>query len=334
MSVRSIAALLAAVLSIMCTASAAASMSQADAIRALATSTDGSTLERACQTLRPALSVTVPIRSVPATNANGDEALRAYTRFLTSQRNAQIRIKCMQSLRNISGVFIDPQKGVKSVSPYAADASALVRQILHSDPSVEMRAAAADVLWGSIIPDDGAALLQSAQHDPSPVVRGASFRNMLWPARADIARSHDLASYDTAIAAALLSPDPHIVGGALIARASLHGLAADAAIRPYALDSRPFVRQSAIDAYDYMGAYSPSVACFIESRLSDPDPDVRSSVLLRLFRMGDHAALPAIRRLAQDAPSQEERQEAAQYVRAFANQPDFPHADCSHAAKP
>lgn len=131
------------------------------------------------------------------------------------------------------------------------------------------------------------------------------------------------------IDAALRSSNPQIVGEALIARASLHGLAADATIRPYAFDSRPVVRASAIDAYDYLEAFNTSIVCFMESRLNDPDPDVRSSVMLRLFRMGDHAAIPAIRHIAQAAPTQDERKEAAEYVRAFAKQPDFPHESCS-----
>lgn len=298
------------------------------AVHTLATSSDGTTLEQACRTLRPALWVTVPIGTHPRTNAQGDEAFRALSQFLTSQRNANARIACLRSVQHLSVTVEDPQKRVMTASPYATDAGTIIRKILHSDPSAAVRVAAAKTLWGSTLPEDGLALLQSAEQDASPAVRSASFENMLWPARADIARSHDLASYDAAIKTALHSRNAQVVGGALIARASLHGLAADASIRPYAFDPRPTVRESAIDAYDDMGAFDSSIACFMESRLSDPNPDVRSSVLLRLFRMGDHAALPAIRNLAKSAPTAQERQEAEEYVRAFASQPDFTHGKC------
>lgn len=188
------------------------------------------------------------------------------------------------------------------------------------DPSPQVRAGAAKALWGSTNPDDGRALLHAAIGDPSPMVRGASFSNFFWAAHADITSSHDLAAYDAAVNAALRSPDAEVVGGALIARASLHGIGVDAATRPFAFDRRPLVRQRAIDSYDYMMAYNRSIECFIESRLRDPSPDVRSSVLLRLFRMGDHHARPEIEALARTAPTRDERQEATDYLRGLRHQ--------------
>lgn len=302
----------------------------AAAIHTLATSSNTAALVKACSTLQPALWESIPAGSQPKHTPDGDAAMRALSHFLIGQGNPKARISCLRFVRNLSTSVYSGDIKTKSASAYVADVSLTLRRMLRDDPSPAMRVAAAQAMWGSAYPDDGVALLQSAGHDSSPAVRAAAFRNMMWPARADIKRTNDLASYDAAIGAALKSPDAQIVGGALIAQASLHGLAADAATRPFAFDRRPLVRESAIDAYGYMQSVNVSEECFIESRLNDPDPNVRGSVMQRLFEVGDHAAVPAIEKLAAGAPTADERKEAAEYVRAFKTQPEvLPHASCS-----
>src|SRR5581483_4295382 len=164
MIVRSIAAsLLAGLLTAPLIARAAPAMSEAGAVRALATSSDIAALEQACRTLAPALWVTVPIKTSPMPSAQSDLAFRALSQFLTSQRNPNARITCLRSFQHLDGTVIDPQKGVKSASPYAIGASKVIRQMLRVDASPAVRIAAADTLWGSTLPDDGLALLQSAE---------------------------------------------------------------------------------------------------------------------------------------------------------------------------
>ncbi|MDQ6943904.1 MAG: hypothetical protein M3169_15505 [Candidatus Eremiobacteraeota bacterium] len=207
-------------------------------------------------------------------------------------------------------------------SAYGTDATDAVLTLLHA-PEAEMRIAACKALYGMRPRPVGRALLRVAQTDADPRVKAAAFRSLHWPMRADIIATHDAASYRRAIATALYANDPIVVPGALLALAGLDGLNADRTLRIFAGSPNATIRAGAIDAYDAMMTYDPSIERFIESRLTDPSPVVRDAVMRRLFMMADHHAIPAIQTLARTAPTKSERKSAAEFARAVQSQPDM-----------
>jgi hypothetical protein len=222
----------------------------------------------ACKRLIPPLFVTAPIPFTPHSSPNGEAALAAMKSFVLSGHNTPARIRCARDLANTSIQSVEPVKLSKSYSPYADRANAVLLAMLEDrDPAI--RAGAANALWGISSPADGRALLRHATTDHAPVVITASFYNIFWGMKADIAASHDEQAYDYAIARGLHSNNANIIAGALTAYAALHGIRADETLRVYALDKRPLVRLGAITAYDSMLAYNKSITDFLESRLSD-----------------------------------------------------------------
>jgi hypothetical protein len=270
----------------------------------------------ACGRLVSSLFVTTPIFFTVHASADGEAALAAMKAFVLSGHNTPARIRCARYLGNTSIVSYEPASFSKSYSPYADRANAVVLA-LFDDPNATVRAGAAKALWGIRSAKDGQALLQEANTDPAPAVVAASFTNMFWGMKADISASHDEQAYDSAISRGLHSKDQDVIAGALTAYAALHGIDADETLRTYALDKRSTVRLGAITAYDSMMAYNKAITNFLESRLSDPDIDVRDRVMLELMRMGDTHALPAIEELARTAPTAAERASAAAYAKTM-----------------
>ncbi|HET9393078.1 MAG TPA: HEAT repeat domain-containing protein [Candidatus Rubrimentiphilum sp.] len=270
----------------------------------------------ACRNLTSALYVTVPIGTSGQSSPNGDAALAAMTKFVQSGHNTQARVRCARYLGNISLVGMEPPN-LKTYSPYADQAIAVLFA-LFKDRDPLIRAGAANALWGIRSPAVGQALLHLANTDPSPIVVGAAFQTMFWAMKADIAANHDAQAYDDSIARGLRSIDSDVVVGALSAYGALHGFQANSVLRTYAAsDKRPAVREGAIAAFESMMEWNKSITDFLESRLSDPDINVRDRVMLELMRFGDYHALPAIQRLAKTAPTAQERASAAAYAKAM-----------------
>lgn len=269
----------------------------------------------ACRNLTSALYVTVPAGTSGRSSPNGDAAFAAMTMFVQAGHDTQARVRCARYLGNISLVGIEPPN-LKTYSPYADQAIAVLFG-LFKDRDPLIRAGAAKALWAIRSPAVGQALLHQANTDPSPIVVGAAFQTMFWAMKADVAATHDAQAYDDSIARGLRSKSSEIVVGALSAYGALHGIQADPTLRKYALDKRPAVREGAVAAFESMMAYNTSITDFLESRLSDPDINVRDRVMLELMRMGDTHALPAIQRLARTAPTAGERASAAAYARTM-----------------
>lgn len=191
------------------------------------------------------------------------------------------------------------------------------------DPNPAIRRGAARDLWGTLVAKNGRALLNHALHDPVPAVAADSYLNLQWPMLADISISHNQALYADAIAQGLKSKHDIIVSGALSGYSGLYRGDADDLLRTYALDPRPVVRQGAIDAYDRVDRITESMVRFIESRLHDPNKDVRESAMQRVFRWGDHHALPQLELLARTASTADERASATDFAVALKKQPDM-----------
>ncbi len=270
----------------------------------------------ACASLVPALFVTTPILVKATSSPNGDAALAALKTFLLTGHNNAARIRCARRVASAYMQSVDPAHFSVTYSPYAEQANAAILAMF-GDRDPDVRVGAAYALWGLSSAIDGRALLQHANSDPSPAVVAASFQNMFWGMKTDVAASHDEKAYDDAIARGLDSSNPDVIAGALTAYSALHGLAADTALRRYARDKRATVRLGAIAAYDAMMAYNTSIMRFLESRLRDPNIDVRDRVMLELMRMGDEHAIPAIENLARTAPTAAERASAAAYARTM-----------------
>jgi len=250
-----------------------------------------------------------PISGAPKAN------LDAMKRFVLSTRDARSRFRCARYLANVQTVAPEA-----ATSEYARAANRIVLTMFQS-PNPQVRTDAANALWGTRYPQNGGALLWHALHDRSPTVAAASFRNLVWPMRADIVVSHGRAAYAAAITQGLKSKNDGVVGAALSAYAALYQSTADAFLRRYALDKRDVVRLGAIDAYDLIGQIRAGMVPFIESRLSDSSPVVRKSVMLQLFRWGDHHAMAEIERLSKTAPTAKERSLAREYADALKKQP-------------
>lgn len=270
----------------------------------------------ACSRLLSPLFVTTPIIYTAHSSPNGEAALAAMKTFVLYGHNTLARIRCARYLGNTSILSYEPAKLSKSYIPYADRANAIILA-LFDDRDPALRAGAAKALWGIPSVEDGHALLRQANTDPAPAVVAASFNNMFWGMKADISASHDEQAYDSAISRGLHSKDQDVIAGALTAYAGLHSINADKTLRVYALDKRPAVRLGAIAAYDTMMAYNESITDFLESRLSDPNSDVRDRVMLELMRMSDTHALPAIEQLARTAPTAAERASAAAYAKTM-----------------
>lgn len=245
------------------------------------------------------------------------ENLHALRRFALSENNAAARIRCGRYLANVAMM-----SGSQTDNPYAVASNDVVLAMLE-DPNPEIRAGAAKDLWGTSFPANARALLKHALHDPMPAVAAASYLNLHWPMLADIAASRDRALYADAVAQGLKSKQDIIVGAALSAYVDLHLGDADSFLRTYALDRRPLVRLGAIDAYDRVTRVTQSMVRFVESRLRDTDKDVRESAMLRVFRWGDHDAVPQLEQLARTASTADERATAREYVVAMKKQPDL-----------
>ncbi len=299
------------------TAAAGASGSDGVADRALLQRASGSEiLSAACNRL---MTPIFDAAAAESTSGTADANLKAMTRFILSGHETPARINCARRLANVQKLNADSSK-----SGYARAANVVVLSMFESaDP--EIREGAANALWGTVYPENGRALLRHALNDPSPVVAAASFENLLYPMDADIKISHDGPRYRDAISRGLASNDDRVVAGALSAFAEYSPYDADSLLRRYAVGKRPVVRRGAIDAYNGVMRINPGMVRFVESRLSDADVDVRDSVMLQLFRWGDHHALPKIAHLARTAPTAEERSTARKFEAALKTQPDILH---------
>lgn len=288
----------------------------------LARASSPAILIAACNRLVAALGATTPYGVPPPRDPERDADAAAVIAFLHSAHDAATRGQCARDFAaRTTQHAVDIGKS-EWHSAYGVDAIDAVITLLHA-PQTVMRLAACKALAGMQLPPVGPALLHVAQTDTEPHVKEAAFRSLPWPMRNDIALTHDAAKYRRAIAAALRANDPVVVPGALVAIAGLDGLTADPTLRTFARSPNATTRAAAIDAYDAMMAFNPSIVHFIESRLSDPSPIVRTSVMERLFMMADHHAIPAIRRLAATAPTKAERKSAADFARAVQSQPDM-----------
>lgn len=295
---------------------AAAGENPSDNIAVLKGSSNTQQLITACKNLMPGLFVTARYPSTANQSAATDPALNALTDFLLRGRNTTARISCARWLKSTQFQSMDAAGHWETYSPYADRANAILLQMLeNSDPSI--RVGAANALWGISRAENGRALLRHASADPNSDVAAASFMNLFWGMQADIAATHDRSAYDNAIARGLQSNYENVVAGALSAYGGLHGVSADATLRRYALDKRAAVRLGAIAAYDALMAYNSSITRFLESRLNDPNIDVRDRVMLELMRMSDVHALPAIEKLARTAPTAAERASASAYAAAI-----------------
>jgi len=289
---------------------------------ALARVSSPSLLIAACNRLIVALGATTPYGAPAPRDAERDADAAAVIAFLHSGHDVATRGRCAHDFAARTNVhFIDVGKS-EWHSAYGFDAANAVITLLQA-PDAEMRIAASKALYGIQPRPVGRALLHVAQTDADPRVKEAAFRSLPWPMRNDIALTHDAASYRRAIASALQVNDPIVVPGALVALAGLDGLNADRTLRILARSPNATIRASAIDAYDAMMAFDPSIVRFMESRLTDSSPVVRDAVMRRLFMMADHHAIPAILRLAATAPTRAERANASEFARAVKSQPDM-----------
>jgi len=271
----------------------------------------------ACRNLVPAMFVTTPYLTKATSSPNGEAALTAIKTFILTGHNAQARIRCAGAVGSASSVTMaDPRTRSMTYTPYADRVNEAILAMF-KDPDPAIRVGAADALWGVRSPAVGRALLHIAKTDPNTSVVAAAFQTMFWSMKADVSATHDNQAYDQAIARGIGSNNVDVVAAALTAYGALHGLAADKLLRGYALDKRAGVRLGAIAAYDALMAYNTSIANFLESRLSDPNVDVRDRVMLQLMRIGDLHALPAIDKLARTAPTAAERASAAAYAKTM-----------------
>ena len=298
-------------------AAAGATGNEGAADRALLQRASGSDiLSAACNRL------VIPLFNVTLTrtiSGPADANLSAMTTFILSGHDTRARIHCAMRLASVQKLHADSAK-----SAYARAANGVVLRMFElANPAI--RKGAADALWGTVYPQNGRALLHHARNDPSPVVAATSFHNLLYPMEADIRLSHDGARYRDAISRGLKSRHDAVVAGALSAYAEYHRSGADPLLRRYAVDKRRIVRRGAIDAYDLVMRINPGMVRFVESRLNDPDTAVRDSVMLALFRWGDHHALAKIASLARTAPTAAERSSARKYEAALRTQPDILH---------
>ncbi|HEV2261920.1 MAG TPA: HEAT repeat domain-containing protein [Candidatus Rubrimentiphilum sp.] len=262
----------------------------------------------ACKALVPKISI-----------ENSEAAFAAVKQFILSGHNTHARNACARTLSTISILSFGRDKNSRNYSPYVSRANDVLLTMLENrNPAI--RVGAANAMWGALIADDGRALLRHANGDSDQAVVAASLQNMHWGMVADVAITHDAQAYDNAIARSLHSGDEDILIAALSAYGGLHRLGAVPLLSRYALDKRPAVRAGAIAAFGAMQMYNKQVLAFIESRLADPNIDVRYAVMLQLMRFGDSNALPAIEKLARTAPTAKERASAAEYAKAIAQE--------------
>ncbi len=289
---------------------------------ALARASSPSIVYAACDRLVIALGAKTADGAPAPRDAERDADAAAVIAFLHSGHDVTTRGHCARDFAfRTTAHAIDADKQERH-SAYGPDAVDAVITLLHA-PDATMRIAASKALYGLQSGPVGPALLHAAQTDADARVKAAAFRSLPIPMRADIATTHDEAAYRRTIATALRTNDQIVVPGALVALAGLDGINADATLRRFARSPNATIRAGAIDAYDTIMEFNPSVIRFIESRLADPSSDVRDAVMLRLFRMGDHNAIPAIQHLANSAPTAAERKSAAEYARALKNQPNL-----------
>lgn len=299
----------------------AAAAPQADRAT-LARASSPSIIYAACDRLVIALGAKTAYGDPAPRDAERDADAAAVIAFLHSGHDVTTRGHCARDFAiRTTAHAIDAEKQ-EWHSAYGPDAVDAVITLLRA-PDATMRIAASKALYGLQPRPVGSALLHAAKTDPDARVKAAAFRALPWSMRADIATTHDATPYRQTIASALRTNDQVIVPGALVALAGLDGVKADATLRRFARSPNATIRAGAIDAYDTMMEFNPSIMHFVESRLSDPSPLVRNSVMGRLFMMADHHAIPAIRRLAATAPTKAERKSAAEYARAVQSQPDM-----------
>ncbi|MBV9269669.1 MAG: HEAT repeat domain-containing protein [Candidatus Eremiobacteraeota bacterium] len=272
--------------------------------------------KNACESLASDLLQHTSVAAKSVRTETGDRAFSALRQFILMGTDNRARAQCARDLVDASSLIALDKDGRKISSGYGNAAITVAIQLLR-DSNTQMRISGTKALYGISEPSVGRALLRIARIDPSNPVRSAAFYNMVLSMKADVVTTHDEAAYKTAISQALKNRDTAIVVSGLYAYAGLYGMSADTVLRRYAADARPQVRAGAIAAYDGMMGSNNSMERFIESRLNDPDASVRSQVLLRLLRMGDTHALPAMKRLARTAPTGTERKEAEQYIRAL-----------------
>ncbi len=308
-----------AVATMLCLASVLPAIAATDVaanVAVLKHSTDTQQLIDACGKLFAPMFVSARIGSSPGPTADGKAALAGIKDFVLHGHNTRARIRCARYLGNASIQSYDPGTLSKTYSPLAGDANAVLLTLLE-DPSPALRIGAANAMWGVGITANGRALLRHADTDPDRDVVAASFQNMFWAMKADVATSHDAEAYDTVIQRGLSSNREDVVVAALMAYAGLHGPSAEPTLRHFALDRRAAVRAGAISAFGDMTRFTKSVIAFIESRLTDSSAEVRDAVMLSLMRFGDVNALPAIDRLAKTASTARERRSAAAYAKAI-----------------
>ena len=286
-------------------------------VAVLKQSSDTQALINSCRHLIPAMFVTTPYLTKATSSPNGETALTALKTFILTGHNAAAQIRCARDLGSASHVQVaDPPTRSMTYSPYADHANEAILAMFN-DPNPAIRVGAANAMWGVSVAADGRALLRHADSDPDPAVVAASFQNLYWGMKADVDASHDEIAYDTVIARGLNSSNVNVIAAALTGYGGLHSIAADKTLRRYALDKRAAVRLGAIAAYDSLMVYNKSITDFLETRLSDPNIDVRDRVMLELMRMGDEHALPAIDKLARTAPTADERSSAAGYAKTI-----------------
>lgn len=300
----------------------AAAPPQADDRATLARASSPSILYPACDRLVVALIAQTAYGAPAPRDAERDADAAAVIAFLHSGHDVATRGRCARDFAARTNVHVIDIGKSEWHSAYGTDATDAVITLLHA-PDAEMRIDACKALHNMLSRPIGRALLHAAQTDTDPRVKDAAFRSLPWPMRADVNATHDAVSYRRAIVSALHANDPIVVPGALLALAGLDGLNADRTLRSFAGSPNATIRAGAIDAYDAMMAFDPSIVRFIESRLTDPSPVVRDAVMQRLFMMADHHAIPAIQTLARTAPTKTERKSAAEFARAVRSQPDM-----------
>ena len=276
----------------------------------------------ACSRLVVALGATTAWNAPAPRDVGRDADAVAIVAFLHSRKDVATRARCARDLAVQTNLRLVEVTRTERHSAYGPDAIAAIITLLTASDA-KVRIAASKALYGMQSTPIGPALLRVAQCDADPRVKDAAFRALPWPMRADVAATDDAGAYRRAIASALRANDPIVVPGALVALAGLDGLNADRTLRRFAGSPNVTIRAGAIDAYDAMMAYNPSIVRFMESRLTDPSPVVRDAVMSRLFMMADYHAIPAIRRLAATAPTRAERKSAAEFARAVQSQPDM-----------
>ena len=299
---------------------AAPQSSASDARTALARSSSPPILIAACNRLAAALVASTEYGGEAPRDPERDADAAAVIAFLHSRHDVATRGPCARAFAMRTNAHMIDAAKREWHSAYGADAVDAVITLLHA-PDAEMRIAASRALYGMPARPVGPVLLRVAQTDADSRVKAAAFRSLPLTMRADIATNHNAAIYRRTIISALRTNDPVVLPGALVALAGLDGVNADRTLRHYARSPKPAVRAGAIDAYDTMMEFNKGIIRFIESRLADPSPDVRDAVMLRLYRMGDEHAIPAILHLAASAPTHAERQSAADYAHALKSQP-------------